>query len=167
MSASSTSPETHAWTRGNKVFPAKPNTKRGYAFDLIVTGLIPVRQSRKLEVLKNPIQFLESKGWKWKRIAPFKAGFYWDCNWNNGKGGFNPDYEGCSSKGKVLPTLVEAVRAAKNHAAKHGYEGWGYAPNNWHPSISIMARDAKGRERCLGDAFDKSTLKKAKKLPII
>jgi len=154
---------THAWIKGRKTFPGKPNTKRGYAFDLIVTGSIPVHPSSKTKALKNPIQFLESKGWKWKRIAPYKAGFYWACNWDNGKGGFNPDYEGCSSKGKVLPTLAEAVRAAKNHAAKHGYEGWGYAPDNWHPSISIMGRDIKGRERDIGDAFGKTILNKYSK----
>jgi len=157
---------THAWVRNKKVFPGKPNAKRGFAFYLITIGAIKVRESRKDEALKNPIPFLESKGWKWKRIVPYKAGFYWTCHWDNGKGGFNPDYEGCSSRGKIVPTLADAVRAAKKHAATHGYGGWGYAPHNWHPEISIIARDGKGRERDIGDAFEKSTLKKERPMEL-
>lgn len=156
------SPETHAWTRGNKVFPAKPNTKRGFAFDLIVTGVIKVRESRKDEALKYPIQFLESKGWKWKRIAPFKAGFYWVCHWDNGKGGFDADRESCSGQGRIVPTLNEAVLAARRHGSRHGWSGWGYAPDHWAPDILILSRDAKGRERRVGDPFRDSRLKKFK-----
>lgn len=83
-----------------------------------------------------------------------KSGYYFVCHHDNGKGGFDADYSCCGKSSKSYPTLDKAIEGATRHAGKHGYEGWGYSPQDWSPSIAILRVDKLWREHRVGYLSD-------------
>ena len=59
---------TRQWTNNVASFPSVYGVKNGFAHDLIVTGEIEVPQKDQQRAMKNPSQYLESKGWQWVKI---------------------------------------------------------------------------------------------------
>ena len=85
-----------------------------------------------------------------------KRKYYWKCHWTNGKGGFNPDYEGCSKKSrKSFKTAFSAALAAREHDKQHKWCGWGYQPYDWDNKETCVYYDTPtGKVRCVGRAFE-------------
>jgi hypothetical protein len=74
--------------------------------------------------------------------------YKWRCNWSNGKGCFDPDYEGCSRKGHPTTSLQNAAKKGMEHSHKHYWGGWGYGPPNWQDHIvSVVEVTKKGEKR--------------------
>ena len=80
--------------------------------------------------------------------------YFFQCDWTNGKGGFNPDYEGCDHKSQPFNSLEECLEAAKGH--EHDYKGWGQVPDGWQYSrtrIYSLRKNGK-KEKFLGITRD-------------
>jgi hypothetical protein len=86
--------------------------------------------------------------------------YYWDCNWSNGKGCFNADWEACSRHGNKT-TLEAAIEGAKKHASNHRGPDY-YDINNFgFTDIGIYRVDKK--DRVFGVANLRDILTKEKK----
>lgn len=59
-----------------------------------------------------------------------KYKYYWHCSWDNGKGGFDPDYEGCSRKGRACNSPLSAATKGLKHVQIHPWSRWGHPPFN-------------------------------------
>lgn len=67
-----------------------------------------------------------------KRAMKKPGTFGWHCCYNNGKGGYDPDYEGCSAGRSGYKTALAAALAAQRHVQGHTWSRWGYPrDSNW------------------------------------
>ena len=60
-----------------------------------------------------------------------KKKYRWYCTWDNGKGGFNPDYECCGHHGRFVEDIKTAITKGLEHNEVHGWCGWGYPDLEW------------------------------------
>ena len=81
-----------------------------------------------------------------------KTKYCWECNWTNGKGGFDPDLEGCNKKGKAIHDIpLAAALEGLKHDCKHGWCGWGYAPWGWRNHSTYVCKvTPTGKKKYLG-----------------
>ena len=81
-----------------------------------------------------------------------KVKYYWQCSWDNGKGGFNPDYECCRSKGGLCNTPERAAEIGLKHVQQHRWAYWGYPTDiNWRDTlIHVYERTPNGKTIRLG-----------------
>ncbi len=56
---------TRQWKKGKISFPSVYGVKKGFAYELIFMGDIPIPIKDKEYALKYPDKYLEKNGWKW------------------------------------------------------------------------------------------------------
>lgn len=82
--------------------------------------------------------------------------YRWYCNWDNGKGGYDPDYERCRCRGRFVDNIETANKKGFDHNSTHGWCGWGHEPLDWkNQSTCIECKMPSGKIKYLNECYDK------------
>ena len=84
-----------------------------------------------------------------------KKQYRWRCNWDNGKGGYDPDYESCNSHGRFVDNIDIAIKKGLEHDPIHKWCYWGYAPLGWKNHSTVLeCKMSSGKIKYLKECYD-------------